>query len=57
MKKKIKFQDKLPSALEKKVKTPQGKKRKFDPLVNKDEKAKSLKVLKQHRKDLEEKSI
>merc|ERR1711935_511165 len=42
-----KFQDKLPSALEKKVKTPQGKKRKFDPLVNKDEKAKSLKVLEQ----------
>ena len=29
------------------MKTPQGKKRKFDPLVNKDEKAKSLKVLEQ----------
>merc|ERR1712217_455497 len=36
-----------PSALAKKVKTPQGKKRKFDPLVNNDEKAKSLKVLEQ----------
>merc|ERR1711973_202015 len=42
-----KFQEKLPSALAKKVKTPQGKKRKFDPLVNNDEKAKSLKVLEQ----------
>lgn len=42
-----KFQDKLPSALEKKVKTPQGKKRKFDPLVNNDEKTKSLKILEQ----------
>jgi len=42
-----KFQDKLPSALEKKVKPTQGKKRKFDPLVNTDEKARSLKVLEQ----------
>jgi len=42
-----KFQDKLPSALEKKVKPTQGKKRKFDPLVNKDEKARSLKLLEQ----------
>ena len=40
-----KFQEKLPTALEKKVKAPRGKKRQFDPLVNNDEKAKNLKVL------------
>ena len=42
-----KFQEKLPTALEKKVKNPKGKKRKFDPLVNNEEKSRNLKVLDQ----------
>merc|ERR1719361_3273699 len=44
-----KFQEKLPKALEKKVKTPKGKKRKFDSTTahSNEEKAKNLKVLEQ----------
>ena len=42
-----KFQEKLPTALEKKVKAPKGKKRKFDPLVSSEEKGKNLRVLEQ----------
>lgn len=40
-----KFQDKLPSQLEKKVQVKSGKKRKFDALVGGDEKEKNIKVL------------
>ena len=44
-----KFQDKLPSALEKQVKPTKGKKRKFDSVTgsSNEEKAKNLKVLDQ----------
>lgn len=42
-----KFQEKLPSALEKKVKPVKGKKRKFEPLINASEKEKNLQVLQQ----------
>ena len=40
-----KFQENLPKKLEKQVKAPNAKKRKFDPLVSSDEKAKNLRVL------------
>ena len=44
-----KFQENLPKSLEKNLKAPKGKKRKFDPLVGdaNEEKAKNLKVLEQ----------
>lgn len=42
-----KFQEKLPSALEKKIKPVNAKKRKFQPLINNEEKEKNLQVLQQ----------
>ena len=42
-----KFQQKLPNKLQKKVKTPKGKKRQFDPLVNDGEAEKNMRVFEQ----------
>lgn len=42
-----KFQPNLPGSLEKNIKPPKGKKRKFDPLVSDTEKDKNMKILEQ----------